>query len=97
MEDASVDICLISTVLHTLDLRRNGAELLEEILRVLKPGGRFVTIDCKKEDTGFGPPLHVRISPDELEGMVLRHDFMRSTRTDLGHFFMSQFISNAGL
>ncbi|MFA8343460.1 MAG: class I SAM-dependent methyltransferase [Rhodothermaceae bacterium] len=91
LESDSIDICLISTVLHTLSLEATGDDLFKEIFRVLKPEGRMITIDCKKEENGFGPPLHLRISPDELEKIVLNQRFKKLKLTDLGHFYMYQF------
>jgi len=91
VENSSIDICLISTVLHTLSLKETGTDLFKEIFRILKPGGRIITIDCKKEDNGFGPPLHLRLSPTELEEIVLKQGFKKLKLTDLGHFYMYQF------
>ena len=51
VKDSCVDVCLVATVLHALDLAKNGKDLFREIHRVLKPSGRMVTIDCKKKMT----------------------------------------------
>lgn len=94
IEDNSVDICLISTVLHTLDPEKDGESLFKEIFRVSKHKSRLLTIDCKKEDSDFGPPKHMRISEEELENMVTKYGFKKFKLTDLGHFYMYQFIVN---
>lgn len=91
LESNSIDICLVSTVLHTIDLNFKGDSFFKEIFRVLKPEGRLITIDCKKENNGFGPPIHLRISPEELEDLVLNKGFDKFKLTDLGHFYMYQF------
>ncbi|TQD27651.1 class I SAM-dependent methyltransferase [Methanolobus vulcani] len=92
-EDKSIDLCLISTVLHTMNLEDAGKTIFTEIGRVLKPGGRLIIIECKKEDSKFGPPLSMRISPDEMEEYVYASDFEKSNIVDLGYNYMIKFVS----
>ncbi|MGQ9719614.1 MAG: hypothetical protein ACUVWK_07265 [Nitrososphaerales archaeon] len=42
----------------------NKKRIIEEINRVLKYNGDALIVDFKKEDTGFGPPIAIRISKD---------------------------------
>ncbi|MBP7462596.1 MAG: class I SAM-dependent methyltransferase [Candidatus Delongbacteria bacterium] len=92
IETNRIDICLISTVLHIIDLRVHGEGLFREIHRVLNSNGRLIAIDCKKEHTTFGPPLAMRVSPDELAETVLKAGFQWYKRNeDLGNFYMVQF------
>lgn len=91
VEDNSVDICFISTVLHSVDLSRHGEQLFNEIRRVLKPDGRLVIIECKKEDLSRGPPLEMRISSDELENIVERYGFLKINLFDLGFNYLILF------
>lgn len=91
VEDNSVDICFISTVLHSVDLSRHGEQLFNEIRRVLKPDGRLVIIECKKEDLSRGPPLEMRISSDELENLVERYGFLKINLFDLGFNYLILF------
>jgi len=89
--DNTIDICFISTVLHCIDFEKEGARLFSEIQRVLKPSGRLVIIECKKEEMPFGPPLHMRISPEELEGHLTAHGFRKTGLVDLGYNYMMTF------
>lgn len=91
VEDNSVDICFISTVLHSVDLSRHGEQLFNEIRRVLKPDGRLVIIECKKKDLSRGPPLEMRISSDELENLVERYGFLKINLFDLGFNYLILF------
>jgi len=91
IEDNSIDVCFISTVLHSVDLNEHGKRLFSEIRRVLKPNGRLVIIECKKEDLSRGPPLHMRISSEELENLVTKHSFEKINLIDLGFNYMVQF------
>ncbi|WP_242492613.1 class I SAM-dependent methyltransferase [Methanolobus psychrotolerans] len=91
-EDRSIDLCLISTVLHSLDLEATGEKIFSEIGRVLKYEGRLFIIECKKEDTQFGPPLSMRISPDEIEGYVCTSGFEKIGLVNLGYNYMIEFV-----
>lgn len=87
-EDGAVDLCFISTVLHSIDLKKYGDALFHDIRRILKPEGRLVIIECKKEEMQFGPPLRMRLSPGEIEGYTSPCGFKRTSFTDLGYNYM---------
>lgn len=95
--DAGIDICLISTVLHVPDVWKERERIFPELRRVMEPGGRLVVIECKKEKTPFGPPLSMRISPDELETCMSRYGFTRAGLVDLGYNYMVIFTVNRGI
>ena len=54
--------------------------------RVLKPGGGLAIIEFKKVEDSPGPPLGVRLSPEETEEVVGRFGFMKERVMDLGPF-----------
>ena len=91
LKDKCVDVCLIATVLHSLNLARDGKTLFSEIHRVLKPHGRLAIINCKKEDQPFGPPKHKRLSPQQTEALITPHGFTKLSLIDLGYNYMIQF------
>ena len=91
IEDNSVDICLLSTVLHSIDLNMYGEKIFSEINRILKPNGYVFVIECKKEDILFGPPLNMRLSEEELENKMKQYDFTKVSLTDLGYNYMIKF------
>lgn len=91
IEDSSVDVCFIATVLHSIDFAKAQKNLFNEIRRVLKPSGRLAIIECKKENQGFGPPAHMRLSPQEMEVSALKYGFEKISLVDLGHNYMIQF------
>lgn len=91
VKDRSVDICFISTVLHSLNLSDIEKTLFCEIQRVLKPDGRVAIIECKKEVQPFGPPIDMRISPEELERTITKYGFEKTTLSDLGYNYLIQF------
>ncbi len=94
VDDESVDLCFISTVLHSLDLADVEKSLFSEIHRVLKPGGRVAIIECKKEAQPFGPPMSLRLSPEEIDGSMARYGFRKMDLFDLGYNYMILFAKN---
>lgn len=91
LNDASVDVSFISTVLHVLDSSEYESILFPELLRVLRPHGRLVIIECKKEETPFGPPLSMRISPEELETHLAVYGFVKTGYIDLDNNYLVSF------
>lgn len=91
IEDGCVDICLVATALHIPDITRNAEALCNEIRRVLKPDGCLAIIECHKEDVSFGPPQHMRLSPEDSEGLITRYGFKKTGIIDLGYNYMIQF------
>ena len=96
IEDRSIDLCLLSTVLHIFRLAMVKKTLFKEIQRILKPSGRLAIIECKKEEQPFGPPMHLRISPQELELSLSPLGFRKSDYRDLGYTYLIQFEVNSG-
>lgn len=82
--DDSVDICLMATVLHDLIEDDTHEGTLDEIVRVLKPGGRLAVVEFKKMPGPPGPPEKVRLSPDELRQVLEPLGFQFGDTIDLG-------------
>ncbi len=92
VDDKKIDICLLSTVLHAMDLNKCKDKLFSEIKRILKPNGRLAIIECKKEISNFGPPFHMRISALEIDEMLKQYDFVKVSAIELGINYMIQFV-----
>lgn len=73
------DVVLLANVLHDIP-----ASTLSEAVRLLKPLGRFINVDWKKEETRGGPPLDIRLTPDEAEQLLERHGLKAVDRWDSG-------------
>jgi ubiquinone/menaquinone biosynthesis C-methylase UbiE len=86
LEDATVDVCFIATVLHDLLRESTGEIALAEIARVLRPGGQLCIIEFKKLDDGPGPPVGVRLSPEETEKLITPFGFVKDRIIEVGPF-----------
>lgn len=91
IESKSIDVCFIATVLHAIDISNNEKNIFNEIKRVLKPKGRLAIVECKKEDLSFGPPLKMRIAPEEIEQMAKKYGFKKFNFVNLGFNYLIQF------
>ena len=81
-----VDVCFMATVLHDLLREGPGEKVMGEIARVLKPAGRLAILELKKIEDGPGPPVAVRLSPEETEKLVAASGFVKDRIIDLGPF-----------
>jgi ubiquinone/menaquinone biosynthesis C-methylase UbiE len=70
LPDSSADMVLMSNVLHGLVHNGEDGPVIKEVVRVLRPGGVFVVIEFRKAETGFGPPLSIRIGPDDIAKLL---------------------------
>lgn len=84
--DRSIDVVLMATVLH--DLIEVNAEkgTLNEVRRVLKAGGRLVIIEFKKIEGPPGPPVAIRLSPEETDKLVSEYGFKQEKVIDVGQY-----------
>ena len=92
LESQYADVVFMATVLHGVNLGKHGDMLFNEIRRILKPGGRMAIVECKKEDQPWGPPIHIRLSPDQIREVVLPFGFKETDLVDLGKNYLIQFI-----
>lgn len=86
LEDASVDVCFMAAVLHDLLRESPGEIALAEIARVLRTAGRLFIIEFKKIEEGPGPPLSVRLSPEDTERIITPFGFVKDRVIDVGPF-----------
>lgn len=86
IEDQSIDVCLLATVLHDLIRDKTDHGTMTEIRRVLKDQGRLALVEFKKIEGPPGPRIDVRLSPKEAEIYLLPFSFHIATTKDVGPF-----------
>ncbi|MGC8607233.1 MAG: methyltransferase domain-containing protein [Vulcanisaeta sp.] len=76
----SIDLAFMSNVFHDIEDKEAA---VREVSRILKPGGRLLIIEFKK-DVFFGPPF--KLSPDEVEQYFSREGFVREGYGDISPY-----------
>ena len=93
IEDHTMDHALLATVLHAMPESARES-LFQEIHRILKPTGQLIILEIKKEELGFGPPMHRRISPKELEAMAARRHFTLAGGAAYSYSYVRVFLAS---
>ncbi len=99
VEDQSVDLCLMATVLHDLVQEGVAQAALKEMARTLKPTGILAVVEFKKQDGPPGPPREVRLRLEEVSMLLLPVGLIRfSPVVDLGpDLWFAEFKRMGGL
>ncbi|WP_286171038.1 class I SAM-dependent methyltransferase [Lentibacillus populi] len=72
LDDESVNKVIVAFVMHEVP---NVDRTLAEINRILKPEGQMLLLDWEAIETESGPPLHHRISSNEMINILERNGF----------------------
>ena len=88
IEDGSVDVCLVATVLHIPEVTRNAEHLFSEIRRVLQPNGYTAIIECNSRDLSHGPPQEMRLPPNQVQAIAAPFGFRKTSELDFGFNYM---------
>ena len=86
-DDSSVDVCLLSAVLHGLLKNDTFDGTFKEVLRVLKSGGILAIIEWKKVEGPPGPSKTIRLTEIEVENLLKPMGFNKKQVVDLGQYF----------
>lgn len=86
IDDYSVDVCLMATVLHDFEEMDKVGAVLGQVKTILKPGGCLAVIEFKRIEGPPGPPIKIRLSEDETEKMVTGYGFKKTNTIDIGDY-----------
>lgn len=95
VSSVSVDVCLMVNVLH--DLKEEGAAgpALAEMLRMLRPGGLLAVVEFKVIDGPPGPPIEVRIPPEQVEQLCTATGFRKKDQFEAGPYNYAMVFTKA--
>lgn len=93
--DGIMDVCLMANVLHGFSDDKEVAGVMHEIARVMKTGGTFAVVDFKKIDPPPGPPISIRLAPDEVERKLSVFGFQKTRVADLGPYHYAVMLSKS--
>lgn len=101
INDSSVDVLLMANVLHGFVANNEIAQVMKEVLRVLKKDGALVIVEFKKpvftlfrpfrllENIKLlfvGPPMSIRLSPKKTAMLLKEYGFTESALFDAGRY-----------
>jgi ubiquinone/menaquinone biosynthesis C-methylase UbiE len=91
----TVDIALFANVLHDINDKRS---FLEEVKRILKPGGVAVDIDWNRDaPREFGPPWEIRIGEHEAEKLLRQNGLEPAGKIDAGEWHYGIVLKRAAV
>jgi ubiquinone/menaquinone biosynthesis C-methylase UbiE len=90
LEAASIDLIYLSNVFHAFSEDQIQG-FLKEAGRLLKPWARLAVVEIEKQITPFGPPLEIRLSPEELRQAITLNPL---ATTEVGRYFYLQLFEN---
>ena len=91
LENESVDMLISANTLHEFS---DKEKMIREIRRVLRHDGKAVIVDFKKEDTGFGPPVAIRVSRDQAKRLFEKNGFTVLKSKDLTYHYLIVFLND---
>jgi ubiquinone/menaquinone biosynthesis C-methylase UbiE len=90
LDEHSVDLIYLSTVFHIFT-KEQICGFNKEVKRLLKFYGRLAIIEIQKDNTPFGPPLEMRLSPEELIQVIKLKPI---SLINVGQYFYMQLFEN---
>ncbi len=80
---ACADFVFFGIDLHDFD---DPPRVLRNAKKMLKPNGKLIDLDWKKEPMPFGPPVHIRFSEAEAAKLIESAGFKAKTIRDSGPY-----------
>jgi ubiquinone/menaquinone biosynthesis C-methylase UbiE len=81
--EACADVVFYSIVLHDFN---DAFKALVNARKMLKPEGRLVDLDWKKQPMEFGPPLSIRFSEEQALALIEKAGFQIEQRKEASEF-----------
>jgi ubiquinone/menaquinone biosynthesis C-methylase UbiE len=86
LEDEIVDLCLMANVLHGFFYNEELDQVIPELLRILKTGGRLAIVEFKKIEGTPGPPLSSRITAEDVNSALETRGFQSLEEMEVGPY-----------
>ncbi len=86
LPDAIIDVCLMANVMHGFLANGEVPAVMAEAARVMKKGSTLAVVEFKKINGPPGPPISIRMTPEELEALISEYGFKRNKIVEVGQF-----------
>ncbi len=84
LPDAIIDVCLMANVMHGFLANGEVPAVMTEAARVMKVGSTLVVVEFKKIAGPPGPPISIRMTPEELENLISGYGFEKLRAVEVG-------------
>lgn len=91
LESDKVNFAFLSTVLHETQDKR---KFLNEIKRIVSPGGKIAIVEWEKVENEFGPTIDDRLDKADLEEMLSEIGFCNISSMNIGTNFYALIAQN---
>jgi len=86
LPDATTDVCLMANVVHGFLANGEVPSVMAETARVMKAGSTLAVVEFQKIPGPPGPPISIRMTPEELEDLISRYGFKKNKVAEVGPF-----------
>lgn len=86
LKDESISMAFMSNVLHGLVANNEADSTFKEIARVTANNGRLAVVEFKKQESPMGPPLSIRLNPEDVETLATKYGFSRESVQEAGPY-----------
>jgi len=86
LPDATIDVCLMANVVHGFLANGEIPSVMAETARVMKAGSTLAVVEFQKIAGPPGPPISIRMTPEELEDLISRYGFKNNKVAEVGLF-----------
>ncbi len=86
LPEGIINVCLMANVMHGFLANGEVPAVMTEAARVMKPGSTLAVVEFKKIAGPPGPPLSIRMTPEELEDLISEYGFEKNKVVEVGQF-----------
>ncbi len=84
LPDGIIDVCLMANVMHGFLANGEVPRVMTETARVMKMKSMLAVVEFQKIDEPPGPPISIRMTPDELEALISGYGFKKDRVAEVG-------------
>ena len=97
LPDAIIDVGLMANVMHGFLANGEVPSVMTEVARVMKAGSTLAVVEFQKVDGPPGPPISIRMTPEELEALISGYGFKKSRVVEVGPIHYAAMFSTVPL
>ena len=86
LPDENINLVFMSNVLHGLLANSEADSTFKEIARVTAYNGRLAVVEFKKQESPHGPPLSIRLNPEDVETLAMAYGFLKESIQEAGPY-----------